>query len=73
MTSVPTDPVSKVGSAEHAVYYTGNHIYTYLNGTGSIYLTPERDYLLATQLENPTDPERCFVKPYYYRHGFAAT
>lgn len=71
MTTVPVDPANR--GEEHAVYYSGNNMYTYLNGTGGTYFTPDKDYLLATQLENPSDPDRCFAKPYYYKHSYAAT
>ncbi len=71
MSSVPVDPVNQW--YPHAVYGDSNYIYTYLNGTWSIFVTPDRDYLLATQLENTKDPDRCGITPYYYLHTASAT
>ncbi len=71
MSNVPLDPLNRWDA--HAFYTNNQYIYTYANSSGSIYTTPDRDYVLGTQLENTRDPDRCGATPYYYVYSPSAT
>ena len=75
MTSIPVDPVNKLGQVSDPGYPgpwdTGSLVYSYGNvyNAGQLVRAAGATYDLTAQLENTTDPDRCQTKAYTFLNG----